>query len=194
MPTSYAPWSRSSGTRSAGTSISIPTCDLTPQAMRSVLTSQYERWRNVDVQRCASKEHFIRYAGRYVRRPPLAQYRIRQHSTEKVSFRTKDHRLREEVVTEYAAPTFIDLLAEHVASHYKHGIRHFGLLSPRSRGRTFGAVFAQLGQPRRPKPRHLSWAMSIQRDFGLDPRLDSTGELMRRLARRPPAPVRTTHF
>ena len=46
--------------------------DSTPQAMRDTLTCQYERWWNVDVQPCASKEHFLRYAGRYVRRPPLA--------------------------------------------------------------------------------------------------------------------------
>ena len=56
---------------------------------------QYERWWNVDVQRCASKDHFIRYAGRYVRRPPLAQYRIIDHTLEEVSFRTQDHKLKE---------------------------------------------------------------------------------------------------
>ena len=42
--------------------------DLNPQAMRSVLTAQYERWWDADVQPRASKEHFNRYAGRYVRR------------------------------------------------------------------------------------------------------------------------------
>jgi hypothetical protein len=163
--------------------------DLALQAMRTLLTAQYERWWNVDVQPCASKEHFIRYAGRYVRRPPLAQYRITEYSREKVCFRTKDHKLKKEVITEHAAPTFIDLLADHVPSHYKHGIRHFGLLSPRSRARTFGALFAQLGQTRRPKPRHLSWAKSIERDFGHNPRLDSSGEPMMLIARRAPTSV-----
>jgi hypothetical protein len=168
--------------------------DHSALALRGLLTAHYERWWNVDVQPCASKDHFIRYACRYVRRPPLAQYRITHHSTEKVSFRTKDHKLKKEVVTEYATPTFIELLADHVPSYYQHGIRHFGLLSPRSRGRTFGAVFAQLGQIRRQKPRHLSWAMSIERDFGHNPRLDSSGELMKLIARRPPASARTNPF
>lgn len=163
--------------------------DLTPLVMRSVLTSQYERWWNVDVQPCASKEHFIRYAGRYVRRPPLAQYRILEHSSEKVSFRTKDHKLKKEVITEHTGQTFIDLLADHVPSHYTHGIRHFGLLSPRSKGRTFGALFAQLRQPRRPKPPDLSWARSIEREYGKNPRLDITGEMMAWIARRRPVPA-----
>ena len=163
--------------------------DVDARAMRAMLTTQYERWWNVDVQPCASKEHFIRYAGRYVRRPPLAQYRITEHSSAGIRFRTKDHKLKKEILTEYAADTFIDLLADHVPSHYKHGIRHFGLLSPRSRSRTFGAVFAQLGQPRRPKPQHLSWAKSIEREFGHNPLLDSSGELMKLVARPPSATV-----
>lgn len=106
--------------------------DMAPQAIRAVLTTQYERWWNVDVQPCASKEHFLRYAGRYVRRPPLAQYRILEHSSEKVSFRTQDHKLKKEVVTEYKVRDFIHLLADQVPGHYQHAIRHFGLLSPRS--------------------------------------------------------------
>jgi len=163
--------------------------DLAPQAMRTILTRQYERWWNVDLQSCAFKDHFIRYAGRYVRRPLLAQYPIAEHSSEKVCFRTKDHKLKKEVITEHSAQTFIDLLADQIPSHYKHGIRHFGLLSPRSRGRTFGSVFAQLGQPRRPKPRHLSWEMAIERDFGHNRLLDSIGERMQLVARRQPASV-----
>ena len=163
--------------------------DLAPQAMRTMLTTQYERWWNINLQPCASKDHFIRYAGRYVRRPPLAQYRITEHSSEKVCFRTKDHKLKKEVITEHSAQTFIDLLADQIPSHYKHGIRHFGLLSLRSRGRTFGSVFAQLGQPRRPKPCHLSWEMAIERDFGHNRLLDSIGERMQLVARRQPASV-----
>jgi hypothetical protein len=163
--------------------------DCTPRAMRSLLTAQYERWWNVDVQQCASKESFLRYAGRYLRRPPLAQYRILDWTTAEISFRVKDHKLKREVVTRYKPDIFIDLLAAHVPDHYKHSIRHFGLLSPRTRSRTFGTLFSQLGQCRRPKPQRLSWARSIEREFGTNPRLDSRGEIMKRISRRRPAPV-----
>ncbi len=70
---------------------------------------------------------------------------------------------------------FIDQLAEHVPDHYKHAIRHFGLLSPRTRGQTFGALFAQLGEARRQKPRRIGWASSIKRELGKNP-LDAKGE------------------
>ena len=165
--------------------------DITAGAMRQMLTTQYERWWNVDVQPCASKEHFLRYAARYVRRPPLAQYRILQHTSEEVSFRTKDHKLKQEVITRYSPDTFIRLMADHVPDHYKHGIRHFGLLSPRMKSRSFGAIFAQLGQRRRPKPQRLSWARSIEREYGINPQRDSNGVMMRWLSRRAPSTAST---
>jgi hypothetical protein len=163
------------------------TSNSTQQDVRLTLKRQYERWWNIDVQPCATKEHFLRYAGRYVRRPPLAQYRIVAQSPEEVVFRTKDHRLKTEVLTRYPTDTFIDLLADHVPDHYTHAIRHFGLLSPRMRSRTFGALFAQLEQHRRAKPRRLAWSTSIEREFGKNPRRDSTGEFMKWICRNPPS-------
>ena len=161
--------------------------DSTLRSIRAMLTTQYERWWNVDVQACASKKHFIGYAGRYVRRPPLAQYRLLEHTPDHVSFRTQDHKSKCEVVTDHTPLSFIEAMAAHVPDHYKHGIRHFGLLSPRCRNRTFAALFAQLGQVRRPKPCHLSWSKSVTREFGIDPQRDSHGEMMRLVSRRPPA-------
>jgi len=157
---------------------------LTQPELQRLLTIQYERWWNVNVQRCTSKEHFLKYAGRYVRRPPLAQYRIEAITDKEISFRTKDHRLKREVITRYTPEQFVDLLADHVPDYYRHAIRHFGLLAPRSKGRTLGSLFAQLSQPRRPKPQHLSWAKSIERSFGINPLLDSRGASMRLVARK----------
>ena len=163
--------------------------DATPRNMRRLLTLQYERWWNVDVQPCASKEHFLRYAGRYVRRPPLAQYRILSSTEREISFRTNDHKLKREVITRYTPREFIERLADHVPDHYRHAIRHFGLLSPRSKSHTFGAIFVQLGQLRRPRPRHLSWAYSIEREYGVNPLMDSQGGRMHLIARRSSHPV-----
>ena len=158
--------------------------EAVPSELRRVLTMQYERWWNINIQPCTSKAHFLRYAGRYVRRPPLAQYRILESTAEEISFRTKDHKLKQEVVTRYTPEEFINALADHVPDHYRHAIRHFGLLAPRSKARTFGMLFAQLGQTRRARPQHLSWAKSIERSFGVNPLLDSTGEPMYLKARR----------
>jgi hypothetical protein len=85
--------------------------DVTPSDMKTLLTKQYERWWNVDVQTCTSKEHFLRYAGRYVRRPPIAQYRIIECAEQQISLRTRDHKLKKEVISRYTPEEFIQLLA-----------------------------------------------------------------------------------
>ena len=54
----------------------VLTSGLSPRKLRTLLKMQYERWWNIDIDQFASKEHFLRYAGRYVRRPPIAQYRF----------------------------------------------------------------------------------------------------------------------
>jgi Putative transposase len=40
--------------------------------METILALQEERTWIIKVQSLGSKEHFLRYAGRYVRRPPIA--------------------------------------------------------------------------------------------------------------------------
>ena len=75
------------------------------------------------------------------------------------------------------------LLAEHVPDRYQHAIRHFGLLAPRSRGETMAAVFALLGQEKRPRPKRLSWRDSLRKYFKVDPLIDSAGQLMHWLGR-----------
>ena len=52
--------------------------DMTRRALRQLLTTQYERWWNTNIQRFRSKKQFLGYAGRYARRPPIAQHRFRK--------------------------------------------------------------------------------------------------------------------
>jgi len=68
----------------------VLTSDLSPRKLRTRLKMQYERWWNIDIDQFASKEHFSRYAGRYVRRPPIAQYRFTKITDREVRFWAKD--------------------------------------------------------------------------------------------------------
>ncbi len=154
--------------------------EKTSSQLEVLLDLQEWEWWNIDIsQRLASREHFLRYAGRYIRRPPIAQYRFTKISSEEICFRTQDHRKKCEVETRYSPAAFLQNLAEHVPEHYAHAVRYFGLLSPRSRGRLFTGLFAVLGQKPRPQPKRLSWPLSMEREFGINPLLDSRGEKMR---------------
>ena len=51
--------------------------DMSLSELKKLLTAQYERWWNIDIKRFRSKGHFLGYAGRYARHPPIAQHRFR---------------------------------------------------------------------------------------------------------------------
>ena len=133
------------------------------------MRTQYERWWSIHIDHFESKKHFLLYAGRYVRRPPIAQYRFTKVTDREVRFWTKDKILKRRVNVSYTPQEFVATLAEQVPNRYQHAIRYFGLLAPGSKARTSAALFLLLGQEKRPRPRRLSWAFSLRRDFGVDP-------------------------
>ena len=162
------------------------TSDSSPQELRAHLKSQYERWWSIDIDYFASKEHFLRYAGRYVRRPPIAQCRFTKITDREVRFWSRDKIQKRRINISYKPEEFVATLAEHVPDRYQHAIRYFGLLAPRSKARTSAAVFVLLGQQKRPSPRRLRWAFSLRRDFGRDPLIDRLGQPMRWVGRLKP--------
>ena len=159
--------------------------NLGPCDLKVVLAREY-RWWSTHVNYFQTKEHFLRYAGRYARRPPIAQHRFEEITGSMVRFSFKDKRLKLRASTECSPADFVALLAEHVPDRYRHAVRYFGLLAPRSKRRTATAIFLLLGQQRRPRPRRLGWAFSIRRDFGNDPLIDSHGQPMHWVSRLSP--------
>lgn len=159
--------------------------------LEKVLTYWAKRWWSVKVQVFKSKEQFLGYAGRYVRRPPIAQRRIRRIGEDGVAFWTKDKQLRRVVEVQYSLEQFLQMWMQHILKHYRHAMRYFGLFAPRAVSQTSAAIFAILGQVRRPWPKRRPWADSIKRDFGWDPLLDRAGNTMR-WVRRPPPKVSTS--
>ena len=163
--------------------------DLSRRAVLQLLTAQYERWWNIDITRFRSKKQFLGYAGRYARRPPIAQHRFRVINRQEIRFVTKDTRTKQTVETTYTPAAFLAALADHIPDRYRHAIRYFGLLAPRVKSQTHETVFALLGQKRLGKPRRLRWATSLQKSFGIDPLLDRTGQRMRWARRVSPEPA-----
>ena len=155
----------------------VLTSDLKPDPLKALLADQY-RWWSVHVDYFQSKTHFVRYAGRYARRLPIAQHRFEEVTPTTVRFWVKDKKLKQRVICELSPAKFVALLAEHVPDRYGHTPRYFGLLAPRSKGRISGAVFLLLEQQKRTRPRRLSWRFSVRRDFGHDPLLDSSDQPM----------------
>jgi len=161
------------------------TSNLSPDKLRSVLVDQY-RWWSINIDHFASKKHFLRYAGRYARRPPIAQRRFVKITDREIQFWFEDKEQHRRVNVSCTPEEFVALLADHIPDSYQHAIRYYGLLSPGSKARTSAAVFLLVGQQKRRRPRRLGWAFSLRRDFGIDPLLDRCGQPMRWLCRLTP--------
>lgn len=139
------------------------------------------------VDHCASRDAILRYISRYLRRPPVAEYRLLSSNSQRVSFLAKDTKHNRRVETEYATPDFISRLADQVPDRYRHSVRYFGLLAPRC-GQKSNAVFrALLGQTKPPRLKRFRWASSVHYAFKRNPLLDSEGRRMYWLRRISPA-------
>ncbi len=159
--------------------------EMTVDEMETHLAHEENRWWNVKIQILGSKEHFLRYGGRYARRPPIAQRRITYIDEEKVRFWYKDKNLRRKIEVQYTLHQFMDAWAQHIPERYQHAVHNFGILAPRGLSGSTEAVFLILRQRKRPRPKPRPWALSIVRDFAWNPLLDRSGKRMvwvRRLA------------
>ena len=154
--------------------------------MEDLLTHLEKCWWSIKIQSFEDKWHFLQYAGRYVRRPPIAQRRITWIGERTVKFWYKDKKLRRRVEVQCSLEEFIDRWAQHILERYQHAVRSFGLFAPRALGQTSALIFAILGQQRKPRPKPRCWADSIERDFGRNPLLDHKGEKMNWVRRLPP--------
>jgi len=156
--------------------------DLKAKDLHNLLSIAYQHARHprwiIFLQRIASKSHFLQYAARYVRRPPIASWRLLKVTEREVEFVAKDTKAGLLVRTRCGLPEFVRLLAPHVPDLYRHGIRYFGLLAPRAKGNNWAGLFVALNQQMKPRPLRLSWRDSLLRYFDFDPLLDSRGHEM----------------
>jgi len=153
--------------------------DLSPEQTKIILTQQENRWWSVKIQSLGSKQQFLQYAGRYARRPPIAQRRITYIDRTTVKFWANDKRLHRRMFFQLTAQEFLRAWMQHIPDRYEHAVRSFGLFSPRMISNSSAAVLDIFGQRPRRRPKRLSWSYSIKRDFGWDPLLDRRGNRMR---------------
>ena len=156
--------------------------DLRTQELGRLLSIAYEHVRHpqwiIFIDRIASKSHFLRYAARYVRRPPIASWRLLKITNGEVDFVAKDTKAGLLAPTRCRLPEFVRLLAPHVPDLYRRGIRYFGLLASRAKGKNWAGLFVALGQEMKTRPPRLSWRNSLLRYFGFDPLIDNCGHEM----------------
>jgi hypothetical protein len=102
--------------------------------------------RNLSVLKSALIIAFVRYAARYVRRPPIASWRLLKVTNREVEFVAKDTKAKRLVWTRCQLTEFVRLLAQHVPDNHRKMIRYFGLWAPSAKGQTYDALLLLLGE------------------------------------------------
>ena len=160
--------------------------NLSTESIRELIKAQGKRWWNIHIQASQTKRHFLEYVGRYLRDPPIAEHRITKVTEREVEFWTKDSRSQQLVKKCVSIKDFLSLLSDHVPDRYRHAVRYYGLLAPRSIAKLSGAIFALLGQQKRHRPRLLRWRRLHQLCLKRDPLIDRCGQCMRWVGRLEP--------
>jgi len=134
------------------------------------------------------KRQILGYVARYLRRPPMADYRIQGWDKDNVRFLWRDKKsrgaVREEIISIHL---FILRFINQIPDKGMHSVRYFGLLTPHARECRYEAFLRLLPTPRPQPVRRLRWASSILKVFGRDPLVDSAGNRMTRTGHLPPA-------
>jgi hypothetical protein len=72
-----------------------------------ILSAQADRKWIININRFSNKTHFLAYAGRYARRPPVAQHRFTKISRQEIRYMTKNTRTKTRVETVFTPTDFL---------------------------------------------------------------------------------------
>ena len=156
--------------------------DLSHDELRTTLETEARRDWNIFVGPLVPKKTVIDHIGRYIRKPPIAQYRLTRISDREVEYLAKNTKKRCLTPVRYTNEEFVKLLMPHVVDRFENSMRYFGLLAPRSR-KLLSTVFALLQQTQGPRPVRPCFADSIYETFGNNPLVGRDGQRMERVGR-----------
>jgi len=120
----------------------------------------------------SSDNHYriVIYLGRYLKRPPIGETRIKHFDGNFVTFSYFDHHSKSEHLMTLPVFDFIKRLITHIPDRYFRVVRYYNWLSNRTRSKYLPFIYQQLKQiVKNTVP--LSWRELIIKTFGTDPLL-----------------------
>lgn len=151
-----------------------------PPALQHLTTYQaFNSWINVLYQKSwvvhlkkksANQQHNVKYVGRYLKRPPLAETRITNYDDNGVTFFYLDHYDKQRTLITLTTTEFIARLIRHIPDQNFRLIRYYNWLSNRTRGDLLPLVH-QLVKHAIFSVTSISWRSMFHQSFGYDPLL-----------------------
>lgn len=112
----------------------------------------------------------ISYLGRYLKRPPIAESRLKHYDGNTVTFNFLNHRNNKHQDFHCSTEEFIRRFIQHIPPKNFRLIRYAGFLANRVRGEKLPIVRALMGQEPNPTPYNLKYAELMQKTLGLNPK------------------------
>lgn len=143
----------------------------TPQDWSRWLDTHYRKpWIVHFARPSSSHVRNVNYLGRYIKRPPLSQSRLRHYDGKTVAFEYLDHRTGQHRLAVHETGEFIQRFVQHIPDKHFRMINFYGFLANRLRGKLLPIAYRLLDQTVQPV-RTLRWRDMQQRAFGTDPLL-----------------------
>ena len=112
----------------------------------------------------------IDYLGKYLKRPPIGETRIKQYNGKTVSYEYLDHYTGTKETMTLPVLDFIARLICHIPDKHFRNIRYYGFLSNRLRGKLLPIVYKLLNTKNRINTKvYIPWRNMIQDSFKYDP-------------------------
>lgn len=120
----------------------------------------------------ASNNHHrtVKYLGRYLKRPPIGETRIKHYDGQQVTFSYFDHHDKSEHSMTLPVFDFIKRLINHIPDRYFRVVRYYNWLSTRTRNKYLPFIYNAVKQIIK-NTTYLSWRELFTKTFGRDPLL-----------------------
>lgn len=153
---------------------------MLPPSLRSFCPDiqSFNQWLNTLYQRhwivhCGkpSKSHWrnVSYLGRYLKRPPIAQSRLKHYGGGRIVFNYLNHRTNKHQNFECSDDEFIRRFIQHIPPKHFRMIRYYGVLANRNRGQLLPLVYELLEQQMPAQILPVRWGFLLKAELGIDP-------------------------
>lgn len=134
-------------------------------------TQFYNKTWNVQLSKTSDNMKLnVEYLGKYLKRPPIGETRIKAYDGKFVTFEYLDHYTGTMDTMKLPVLDFIARLISHIPDKNFRNIRYYGFLSNRTRGKLLPIVYKLLKMTRVAKTKiYTPWRNMIRDVFGYDP-------------------------
>jgi hypothetical protein len=114
-------------------------------------------------------KHNVDYLSRYIKRPPIAESKLKHYDGNEVTFRYLDHTTKIYRNFKLTAEQFIERFIQHIPDVGFRMIRYYGFLAHRVRSKLLPMVYKLLGQEARAVSFTLTFAQLMWKNFQINP-------------------------